>query len=196
MTYLPLYTRLVHSEWSASPRKRSAAAAVRENASWRVEVPNRVGNTGRFLNYLRQGPGLTLSGFDFPIGLPESYGEKTGLGDFCRALDTFGSGPCPISTMWPMELMKCRYFGRFTRSAPLQPRAMFTSSRLMVVARLGSFVGDVSRLQYRGARPARCFGPSAATRSARLQSPVGRRSSAPLAALGQSSGLLRAHWKH
>jgi hypothetical protein len=34
-----------------------------------------------------------LSGFDFPIGLPESYGQKTGLRDFCRAIDAFGSGP-------------------------------------------------------------------------------------------------------
>jgi hypothetical protein len=58
-----------------------------------VDTPTRVGDTGLFLNYLRQGPGLTLSGFDFPIGLPESYGLKTGLGDFCRALDAFGSGP-------------------------------------------------------------------------------------------------------
>src|SRR6266436_2832380 len=93
MTTLLLYTRPVHADWSTSPRKRWAATAVRETTGWRVEAPSRVGDTELFLNYLRKGPGPTLSGFDFPIGLPESYGQKTGLGDFCSALDAFGSGP-------------------------------------------------------------------------------------------------------
>jgi hypothetical protein len=93
MTSLSPYTRLVHSDWSISPRKRGAATAVREKTGWRVEAPTRVGDTELFLNYLREGPGLTLSGFDFPIGLPEFYGQKTRLGDFCSALDTFGYGP-------------------------------------------------------------------------------------------------------
>ena len=93
MTALPLYTRLIHSDWSTSPRKRWAAAAVKEKTSWRVEAPGRVGDIGLFLIYLREGRGLTLSGFDFPIGLPESYGKKTGLGDFCSALNAFGRGP-------------------------------------------------------------------------------------------------------
>jgi hypothetical protein len=92
MPALPLYTRLVHADWSTSPRKRCAAAAVRETTGWRVVAPRQVDDTDLFLNYLRQGPGPTLTGFDFPIGLPESYGQKTGLGDFCSALDTFGSG--------------------------------------------------------------------------------------------------------
>ncbi len=92
MTALPLYTRLVHADWSTSPRKRWAATAVRETTGWRVEAPSRVGDTELVLNYLRKGAGPTLSGFDFPIGLPESYGQKTGLGDFCSALDAFGYG--------------------------------------------------------------------------------------------------------
>jgi hypothetical protein len=92
MTSLSPYTRLVHSDWSISPRKRWAATAVREKTGWRVEAPTRVGDTELFLNYLREGPGLTLAGFDFPIGLPESYGQKTRLADFCGALDAFGSG--------------------------------------------------------------------------------------------------------
>src|SRR5664280_2928489 len=91
MVALPTFTRLIHADWSTSPRKRWVAAAVRENTRWRVEPPTRVGDTEQFLNYLR-GPGLTLSGFDFPIGLPESYGHTTGLRDFCSALDAFGSG--------------------------------------------------------------------------------------------------------
>jgi hypothetical protein len=92
MTTLSTYTRLVHADWSTSPRKRWAATALRVKTGWRVEVPIRVGDTELFLNYLREGAGLTLSGFDFPIGLPESYGQKTGLEDFCSAIDIFGYG--------------------------------------------------------------------------------------------------------
>lgn len=93
MTVLSLFTRLVHSDWSTSPRKRWAAAAVREKPGWRVDAPTQVGDTDLFLHYLREEPYTTLAGFDFPIGLPDSYGEKTGLGDFCNALDAFGRGP-------------------------------------------------------------------------------------------------------
>ncbi len=92
MMPLSSYIRLIHSDWSTSPRKRWAATAVRESIGWQVGVPVRVSDSEAFLRYLREGQGLTLAGFDFPIGLPESYGEKTSLEDFCEALDTFGSG--------------------------------------------------------------------------------------------------------
>jgi hypothetical protein len=53
MTTLPLYTRLIHSDWSTSPRKRWTATAVREKTGWRVGAPSRVGDTELFLSYLR-----------------------------------------------------------------------------------------------------------------------------------------------
>jgi hypothetical protein len=93
MTALPVYTRLIHSDWSTSPQKRWSVAAIREKSGWRVEAPSRVGDTEMFLNYLREDSYSTLAGFDFPIGLPESYGQKTRLANFCSALDAFGSGP-------------------------------------------------------------------------------------------------------
>ena len=90
---LSLYTRVVHSDWSISLRKRWAATAIRSEAGWVTSAPCRVGDTGLFLNYLMDGSHTTLAGFDFPIGLPEFYGQKSQLGDFCDALDAFGSGP-------------------------------------------------------------------------------------------------------
>jgi len=92
MTEHSAYGRLVHADWSTSPSKRWAATAVRRSIGWRVEAPRQVGNTELFLGDLRKGPGSTLAGFDFPIGLPESYGQRTGLADFCSALDAFGRG--------------------------------------------------------------------------------------------------------
>jgi hypothetical protein len=77
-----LFSRRV-LERPGSPRLTAMGRSSVAFSSW-------LGDTELFLNYLRQGPGLTLSGFDFPIGLPEVYGKKTGLGDFCSALDAFG----------------------------------------------------------------------------------------------------------
>src|SRR5258706_9431659 len=123
MTALPLYTCLVHADWSTSPRKRWAATAVRETTGWRVEAPSRVGDTELFLNYLRKGPGPTLSGFDFPIGLPESYGQKTGLGDFCSALDAFGYGS------WSKFYDVADIADEISLSRPFYPRRSSSTAR-------------------------------------------------------------------
>jgi len=69
-----------------------ADTAIRNESGWLTGAPGRVNDTVLFLNYLTEGSYTTLAGFDFPIGLPESYGEKTRLGGFCNALDAFGSG--------------------------------------------------------------------------------------------------------
>jgi hypothetical protein len=86
------YARLVHADWSTSPRKRWAATAARTNAGWLVEAPKQIADTKRYLEHLFDEPAPTLAGFDFPIGLPEHYGKATGLPGFCGALDTFGRG--------------------------------------------------------------------------------------------------------
>jgi hypothetical protein len=86
------YVRVVHADWSISPRRRWGATAVRTNGGWLVEAPSQVVDAKRFLDHLLKGPEPTLAGFDFPIGLPEYYGRATGLDGFCTALDTFGRG--------------------------------------------------------------------------------------------------------
>jgi hypothetical protein len=123
MADLSSYTRLVHSDWSTSSRKRWAATAVREKNGWRVQAPTWVGDTGLFLDYLRDGPDLTLSGFDFPIGLPESYGQKTRLADFCSALDTFGYGP------WSEFYSVADTADEISLSRPFYPRRSSSTAR-------------------------------------------------------------------
>jgi hypothetical protein len=90
-TALP-YKRIIHADWSISPRKRWAAVAVRTKIGWTVEAPRQVNDTKLFLDFILKGPYPTLAGFDFAIGLPEFYGEAINLPDFCTALDTFGTG--------------------------------------------------------------------------------------------------------
>jgi hypothetical protein len=87
------FSRLVHADWSISPRKRWAAVADRLDDGWRVAAPFPVGNTNAFLAVLIAGTRPTLVGFDFPIGLPQFYGEATGLSGFLSALAAFGTTP-------------------------------------------------------------------------------------------------------
>ena len=86
------YERVIHADWSASPRKQWAATAVRAKTGWIVGVPKKVVHTGLFLDDLLNGPEPTLAGFDFPIGLPEFYGQAIDPPDFCSALRAFGHG--------------------------------------------------------------------------------------------------------
>lgn len=85
------FERLVHADWSVDPRKRWRATAVRRGGGWLIGAPERVPALGHFVDDLLGGH--TLAGFDFPIGLPLAYGERTGLGDFRAALAAFGTEP-------------------------------------------------------------------------------------------------------
>ena len=64
-----------------------------------------------------------LSGFDFPIGLPESYGQKTGLGDFCSALDAFGYGS------WSKFYDVADIADEISLSRPFYPRRSSSTAR-------------------------------------------------------------------
>ena len=79
---------LVHADWSCHPKKRWAAWATREAGGWRVDAPKLVGDPKAFCDSLIEGAtnGAVLAGFDFPIGVPSSYGAKTGLSDFPELL--------------------------------------------------------------------------------------------------------------
>lgn len=45
-----------------------------------------------FVSSLIGEPQPTLAGFDFPIGVPAAFGERTGLGGFSEAIAAFGTG--------------------------------------------------------------------------------------------------------
>lgn len=86
-------TLIAHCDWSMSPGKRWMAKARLEADTYRLEVPVVVPEAGRLVQDIRDeaGPGRgPLVGFDFPIGLPRAYGERTGLADFRAALKAFG----------------------------------------------------------------------------------------------------------
>jgi hypothetical protein len=86
------FNTLFHADWSTSAGGRSVASATRTDVGWRVTAPRPVGDTAEFCNGLFTVDGPVLAGFDFPIGLPEVYAERTALSDFPGALNVFGQG--------------------------------------------------------------------------------------------------------
>ena len=62
---------------------------------WVIHAPEQVADPGDLFDELRlraKARGPVLAGFDFPIGLPIAYAEKTGFPDFLTALTSFGAG--------------------------------------------------------------------------------------------------------
>lgn len=89
----PLFTRVVHADWSVSPSKRWLARALFRDG-WTIEAVEPVGDIGMFLDALAKAARTegVLAGFDFPIGAPAPYGQKTGLNGFPDLLQAIGTG--------------------------------------------------------------------------------------------------------
>jgi hypothetical protein len=67
--------------------------ALRDGTSWRLGAPEAVGTTTDLIPRLRaRAGGRVLVGFDFPIGLPQAYADRTGLPGMMEALHSFGTG--------------------------------------------------------------------------------------------------------
>jgi hypothetical protein len=148
-------TLLAHCDWSKDPRKRWAATAVLEAGLWRLAPPEPVGSTAAFIPRLRRrarGGGI-LVGFDFPIGLPRAYGERTGLANFSEALGQFGRGP------WRDWWEVCGTVEEVSLRRPFFPVRQGGRSRAQLFGALGLAGEDLLRLCERATpdRPAACM---------------------------------------
>lgn len=85
---------LVHADWSVSSAKRWASRARLGDDGWLIESVEPVGDCSAFVRSLvavsRQE--AILAGFDFPIGVPDAYGARTGLCSFPHLLREIGQG--------------------------------------------------------------------------------------------------------
>ncbi|MGO8534180.1 DUF429 domain-containing protein [Rhizobium ruizarguesonis] len=84
---------IAHCDWSIDGKKRWMCAAVREGKGWVLSAPEPVGETKNLISRLRRrsgGDAAVLMGFDFPIGLPATYGRALGVADFRSVLRSFG----------------------------------------------------------------------------------------------------------
>jgi hypothetical protein len=87
---------VVHADWSASAAKRwMASAALQSSGIYLAHSPEPVGEPVTLLARLRQRlspEGILLVGFDFPIGLPVGYKERSAIADFLTELPCLGEG--------------------------------------------------------------------------------------------------------
>src|SRR5687767_13677190 len=85
------------ADWSTDERKRWMVRAERNNSGGYVVFPpepvgDHVSLITRLQGQLPHNENL-LIGFDFPIGLPVAYAQRTAVTSFREALGHFGSGP-------------------------------------------------------------------------------------------------------
>jgi hypothetical protein len=100
------FGRLVHSDWSVSPKKRWTATAVRSSSGWSVACLQQT--PVDLVDYLFDFSGHTLAGFDFPIGLPLFYSTSAGL-DFRELISDASSARLrrfltPVETLFDVSI--------------------------------------------------------------------------------------------
>jgi len=112
----PHFTTLIHADWSVNPSKRWLARAV-WNGEWTVVAIEPVGPIDKFVQALgaqaRTEP--VLVGFDFPIGVPANYGNRTGLSGFPDLLRNIGEG------RWARFIEVARTPGEISTERPFYP---------------------------------------------------------------------------
>jgi hypothetical protein len=116
-SFLP--TCICHADWSVQPHKRQLAAAwLQPDGSFIAHAPISVPEPGSLLPELRAklGPtGCALIGFDFPIGLPYAYAQKTGFNHFTTALQSLGQG------QWESFYRVAEYSSEISLQRPFYP---------------------------------------------------------------------------
>ena len=125
------FSRILHADWSKDAAKRWVASARRENNNWVVDAPHLVGDISSFLDDLFKEPEPTLTGFDFPIGLPHAYGAATNLTNFPSALEVFGTGA------WSDFYRVAERSDEVTIHRPFYPQRPGTTSQSHLLAGLG-----------------------------------------------------------
>lgn len=85
------FTKLVHADWSKDqPKRWFATATLTDRWTLHDVEPAKEG----FLDWLfeQAQDAAVLSGFDFPLGVPNAYGHQTGLASFSDLLASIGTG--------------------------------------------------------------------------------------------------------
>lgn len=86
--------RVVHADWSSTPKKRWFAAANLDGHVYRVSAPTPVDEPSMFARSAvrHANGGSAVVGFDFPIGLPRTYARQAEIPNFVDVLPEFGAG--------------------------------------------------------------------------------------------------------
>jgi hypothetical protein len=109
---------IAHCDWGKYSYKRWMAVAVQEGGRFSIAAPELVGQSANLFEKLAGRTlesGSVLVGFDFPIGVPKKYGEKTGLLGFQDLLHNLGSG------VWNDWYDVCRHPPQISVHRPFYP---------------------------------------------------------------------------
>lgn len=93
-----MVTVVAHADWSTDGRKRWVCVATRLSdgppATYRIAAPKPVGDLAGYFDRLNtlSSDGSVLAGFDFPLGVPLAYAERSGITSFRDALRHLGHG--------------------------------------------------------------------------------------------------------
>lgn len=109
---IPFHT-LIHADWSIAPKKRWMARADLRDG--RLIVSRTVRADDILSTLLADADQPLLAGFDFPIGLPESYGQSTGFPDFPTFLRDLDEG------VWDQFRTIARLPEEISRTRPFYP---------------------------------------------------------------------------
>ena len=114
-----MFDELHHADWSTAASKRWIATARRTPAGWVASGPRPVGPSLALLQDLVSAARSrrVLAGFDFPIGLPASYGILTGFQTFLEALPALGR-----AAGWEGALEVCSRPDEVSVRRPFYPR--------------------------------------------------------------------------
>ncbi len=85
---------VMHADWSSESNKRWMTLGVLEGSRYVISLPERVGGLCTLVQRLmtRANGSKVVLGFDFPIGIPQTYAERVGIQSFCEVLLQFGEG--------------------------------------------------------------------------------------------------------
>lgn len=149
-----MFQKLYHADWSMAAKGRWLATAIMSDGSWQVGAPRLLGSVPAFVDELFAAPGPVIAGFDFPIGVPETYGQTTGFADFPSALESFGHEE------WSNFFIVAESADEVSRTRPFYPRASTAASK-QVHLLTGLGVGSIDALRRRcdhktPTRPAAC----------------------------------------
>jgi hypothetical protein len=117
------FRTLFHADWSTTAKKRWVAGAKRIQTGWYVTLPRLASDTNAFVEELFDAAGPTLAGFDFPIGMPTTYAQLTGLPDFPTALGVFGRGE------WSEFFAVAETPQQVSRTRPFYPRVSTAAAK-------------------------------------------------------------------
>jgi hypothetical protein len=139
---------IAHADWSVNPGKRWMAVAILQpDHHWLLYEPIKVLDpSGYFqaLLSLQVTAGCILAGFDFPIGIPNSYADRVGISDFLVFLSHLGK------EKWDQFYKPAQFPEEISLLRPFYPAKPGNSKCLHLEQGLGITFDKLYRLCERG----------------------------------------------